>query len=58
MKKGVINIKQDNIHYNIDNIDSNKLDEYVVYCDTDSIKLIQGYDKSVIDDYNNSVMSK
>lgn len=35
-----------------------KLDEYVVYCDTDSIKLIQGYDKSVIDDYNNSVMSK
>ena len=29
-----------------------KLDEYVVYCDTDSIKLIKGYDKNVIDDYN------
>ena len=32
-----------------------KLDEYVVYCDTDSIKLAPGYDKKVIEDYNNSV---
>lgn len=29
-----------------------KLDEYVVYCDTDSIKVKNGYNKSVIDDYN------
>lgn len=35
-----------------------KLDEYVVYCDTDSIKLIQGYDKSVIEKYNTSVLEK
>lgn len=35
-----------------------KLDEYVVYCDTDSIKLLEGYDKKVIDDYNNFVINK
>ena len=29
-----------------------QLDEYVVYCDTDSIKLKDGYNKQVIDDYN------
>lgn len=29
-----------------------KLDEYVVYCDTDSIKLKDGYNKEVINDYN------
>ena len=29
-----------------------KLDEYVVYCDTDSIKVKNGYNKSIIDDYN------
>lgn len=29
-----------------------KLDEYVVYCDTDSIKVKSGYNKSIIDDYN------
>lgn len=34
------------------------LDEYVVYCDTDSIKLVQGYDKSVFDKYNESVIEK
>lgn len=34
------------------------LDEYVVYCDTDSIKLIQGYDKSVFEKYNKSVEDK
>ena len=35
-----------------------KLDEYVVYCDTDSIKLKEGYDKSVIEDYNNNVRKR
>lgn len=35
-----------------------ELDEYVVYCDTDSIKLVQGYDKSVFEDYNQSVEDK
>lgn len=35
-----------------------KLDEYVVYCDTDSMKLVQGYDKNVIDVYNNFVERK
>ena len=32
-----------------------KLDEYVVYADTDSIKAIEGYDKNVITDYNKKV---
>lgn len=35
-----------------------KLDEYVIYCDTDSIKLKQGYNKKVIDDYNKFVERK
>ena len=35
-----------------------KLDEYVVYCDTDSIKLKEGYDISVIEEYNNKVMKR
>ena len=35
-----------------------KLDEYVVYCDTDSIKLLQGYDKNIIQDYNKFVTNK
>lgn len=35
-----------------------KLDEYVVYCDTDSIKVKAGYDKTVIDNYNEFVKSK
>ena len=35
-----------------------KLDSHVVYCDTDSIKLLEGYDKKVIEDYNNSVVEK
>ena len=34
------------------------MDEYVIYCDTDSIKLKQGYDKSIIDKYNETVKSK
>jgi len=34
------------------------LDPYVVYMDTDSIKLIQGYDKKVIEDYNKTVIKK
>lgn len=35
-----------------------KLDEYMIYADTDSIKLIQGYDKQIIEDYNLSVINK
>lgn len=35
-----------------------KLDDYAVYMDTDSIKLRKGYDKKVIDDYNNFVRKK
>lgn len=34
------------------------LDDYVVYCDTDSCKVCQGYDKSVFDKYNKSVEEK
>ena len=34
------------------------LDDYVVYCDTDSIKLVQGYDKTIFENYNNSVEEK
>ena len=32
-----------------------KLDQYAVYLDTDSIKLAEGYDKNVINNYNNEV---
>lgn len=35
-----------------------KLDPYVVYCDTDSIKLVQGYDKSILDHYNETVENR
>lgn len=35
-----------------------KLDDYVVYCDTDSIKLLSGYDRDVIDHYNDFVTKK
>lgn len=35
-----------------------KLDPYVVYCDTDSLKLKEGYDKQVIEDYNKFVERK
>lgn len=31
------------------------LDDYVVYMDTDSIKLVQGYDEKIIEDYNKTV---
>ena len=34
------------------------LDEYVVYCDTDSIKLVQGYNRSIFEQYNCSVIDK
>ena len=34
------------------------LDEYLVYSDTDSLKLKSGYDKSIIDKYNESVKAK
>jgi len=40
----------------IENIIAN--DDYVVYCDTDSIKLVQGYDKKVIENYNKMVENK
>ena len=35
-----------------------KLDEYAIYMDTDSIKVRKGYDKKVIDDYNDFVKNK
>lgn len=35
-----------------------KLDEYVVYCDTDSMKLKEGYNKEVIENYNKFVINK
>ena len=34
------------------------LDEYVIYADTDSLKLKEGYNKGVIDNYNNFVKNK
>lgn len=34
------------------------LDDFVVYCDTDSIKLVQGFDKNVIKNYNKNVKLK
>lgn len=34
------------------------LDPYVAYCDTDSCKVVQGYDKSIFDSYNASVEVK
>ena len=34
------------------------LDEKVVYCDTDSIKCVQGYDKKVFEDYNKTVKKR
>lgn len=33
-------------------------DKYICYCDTDSIKLLEGFDKSKIDKYNNKVLEK
>lgn len=35
-----------------------KLDKYVIYCDTDSIKLIKGYDKKIIEKYNQTVKNR
>lgn len=35
-----------------------ELDEYVLYSDTDSLKLKDGYDKSVIEKYNQKVVEK
>ena len=32
-----------------------KLDEFCVYCDTDSMKLLRGYDKNIILNYNKKV---
>lgn len=34
-----------------------KLDDYVVYADTDSLKLAKGYNKKVIEEYNKSVLN-
>lgn len=33
-------------------------DDYVVYCDTDSCKLVEGYDKKVFEDYNKQVADR
>lgn len=35
-----------------------ELDDYICYCDTDSCKLVLGYDKSVFEKYNKSVEEK
>ena len=35
-----------------------ELDEYVVYCDTDSIKLRSGFDENIFNEYNKSVLDK
>lgn len=35
-----------------------ELDEYVVYCDTDSIKCCKGYNKDIFINYNKSVQDK
>ena len=35
-----------------------ELDEYLVYTDTDSLKLKKGYDKSIIEKYNESVVAR
>lgn len=35
-----------------------ELDDYTVYCDTDSCKVLPGYDKSVFEKYNKSVEDK
>lgn len=35
-----------------------KLDEYVIYSDTDSLKLLNGYNKEIITEYNNFVKNK
>lgn len=35
-----------------------KLDQYAVYLDTDSIKLVEGYDKNVIEKYNEEVIER
>ena len=35
-----------------------KLDEYNIYADTDSLKLREGYDKGVINDYNKKVKER
>ena len=35
-----------------------KLDEYQIYADTDSLKVIDGYDKKIISDYNKKVIER
>lgn len=35
-----------------------KLDKYLVYADTDSMKLYKGYDKNIINEYNNKVKKR
>ena len=35
-----------------------KLDKYQVYADTDSLKLLNGYDKNVIENYNKKVIER
>ena len=35
-----------------------KQDDYCIYCDTDSMKLKEGYNKKAIDEYNKKVLQK
>lgn len=35
-----------------------KFDNYVLYADTDSLKLCKGYDKTILEKYNNSVIER
>lgn len=34
------------------------LDDYQIYADTDSLKLVEGYNKQIIEDYNKKVLEK
>ena len=43
---------------NNENIIKKGLDEYLIYADTDSLKLKNGYDKTIIEDYNKTVENK
>ena len=35
-----------------------ELDEYLIYADTDSLKLLPGYDETIIENYNKSVLKR
>ena len=40
------------------NIIAGDIDDYLVYSDTDSLKLEKGYNKKIIENYNNFVKNK